>query len=74
MISKYLDNYKMGSILEKIGENSVGRQRKTRSKGQRLGWAHKSEAGPVILCHASTFGKKLQTYSSGPFSVNKIVP
>ena len=63
----------MGRLLNHTNiDNS--KSRKCLSKGQRLGWAHKSVCEPISLRSLSSHGEKLNTYTSGPFSVNKLVP
>ena len=64
----------MGRMLEenRTSKNSV--QSKKRSKGQRLGWAHKSDYEPILLRTLSANSEKLCTYTSGPFATNKLVP
>lgn len=64
----------MGSLFEKSRSPRNTKQHKAPSKGQRLGWEHKSEYAPVRLSNLSAKGEKLHTYTSGPFSTNKLVP
>ncbi len=48
--------------------------KKKLTKGQRLGWTHKSDCAPTSLREFSSHGEKLCTYTTGPFSLNKLVP
>ncbi len=64
----------MGSILNKNSKPKNFGREKYQSKGQRLGWVHKSNYEPMVLCHITSAGEKLNTYTSGPFSTNKLVP
>ena len=64
----------MGSLLENNKRTKSLRSNKTLSKGQRLGWVHRSEYQPAFLCNMDTHHEKLHTYTSGPFSLNKLVP
>ena len=45
------------------------------TKGQRLGWAHKSDKA-ALTYHSikASNGVTLQTYQSGPYAINKLVP
>lgn len=64
----------MGNLFGKNSKPVTHGTQKAHSKGQRLGWAHKSEYKPIALCHVSANAEKLRTYTSGPFSSNKLVP
>lgn len=67
---KYND---MGSLFNNTKESRSTRS-KSQSKGQRLGWVHKSDYEPLSLRSVSSRGEKLHTYTTGPYSVNKLVP
>lgn len=71
MTLKYIT---MGRLSFDKKNNSDSRHAKTLSKGQRLGWEHKSTYQPITLCSFSMSGKKLSTYKSGSYSANKLVP
>ncbi len=65
----------MGDL--KNGKKQVGRHltRKLLTKGQRLGWVHVSEDNPISNSSAiASVGVKLQPYTTGPFSTNKLIP
>lgn len=47
---------------------------KSLSKGERLGWTHVTTSAPITLVQFASQGQKLNTYTSGPFSANKLVP
>ncbi len=64
----------MGSLLKNNSDARKCTSAKTPSKGQRLGWVHKSDYEPVCMFTLSTRYEKLKTYTSGPFSLNKLVP
>ncbi|MDE6560533.1 MAG: hypothetical protein K2K75_04045, partial [Muribaculaceae bacterium] len=63
----------MGSLFNNTKEFRSTRS-KSQSKGQRLGWVHKSDYEPLSLRSVSSRGEKLHTYTTGPYSVNKLVP
>lgn len=63
----------MGRLINHTNPNNSNRS-KSLSKGQRLGWTHKSVCEPISLRSLSSPGEKLNTYTSGPFSANKLVP
>lgn len=63
----------MGSLLNHTNRNHSNRS-KGLSKGQRLGWPHISTCEPVSLSSLASKGEKLNTYTTGPFSINKLVP
>ncbi len=62
----------MGGIVEHKNDKADGKKKLT--KGQRLGWLHKSAFEGMSLRDFSSQGKKLCTYTEGPFSLDKIVP
>lgn len=65
----------MGSLFDKTRTSKNSAHAKGRpSKGQRLGWVHKSDYEPIFLRSLSAQGEKLSTYNSGPFATNKLVP
>ena len=64
----------MGSILENTAKSNGLRHTKRPSKGQRLGWVHKSVYEQEPVCALSSRGEKLITYTTGPFSTNKLIP
>ncbi len=64
----------MGSLLNKKSRDLNIKRRKNLSKGQKLGWKHKSDFEQVSLSSISSHGQKLCPYSVGPFSINKLVP
>ncbi len=51
----------------------LGKSRRL-SKGQRLGWTHVSEYVPQNMRSLPAKGEKLEVYTEGPFSKNKLVP
>lgn len=64
----------MGRLFNNKTRRNGSNQGNSLSKGQRLGWVHKSDCEPVSLRSLSSHGDKLSTYTDGPFSVNKLVP
>ena len=64
----------MGSLFNNNTKGILSTRSKSQSKGQRLGWSHKSDYEPVSLRSVSSHGEKLHTYTTGPYSVNKLVP
>lgn len=64
----------MGRLLSGHIDNTNFDKSKCRTKGQRLGWSHKSDAESFSLRSMSSQGKTLSTYTVGPYSVNKLVP
>ena len=64
----------MGSILENTTKSNGLRHAKRQSKGQRLGWVHKSVYEQERVYALSSRGEKLITYTTGPFSTNKLIP
>ncbi len=63
----------MGHLLKHSATNRHPRS-KSLSKGQRLGWPHISACEPVSLRSLDSNGEKLNTYTTGPFSTNKLIP
>ncbi len=63
----------MGSLLNNPTHSRPHRS-KSLSKGQRLGWPHISACEPVSLRSLDSKGEKLNTYTTGQFSTNKLVP
>lgn len=64
----------MGSLLKNKTRSIQCTRSKCKSKGQRLGWEHKSVYEPISLRNVSSHGEKLYTYTTGPYSFNKLVP
>ena len=64
----------MGSLFNNNTKGILSTRSKSQSKGQRLGWSHKSDYEPVRLRSAISNGENLHTYTTGPYSVNKLVP
>ncbi len=63
----------MGRLINNTNHN-YSKKRKSLTKGQRLGWSHQSDCEYISLCSLSSHGENLSTYTTGPFSVNKLVP
>lgn len=64
----------MGRLIKINASQSRSLKSKSLTKGQRLGWIHKSDYQPVSLRSFSSEGKKLSTYSDGLYAINKLVP
>ena len=64
----------MGSLFENSKRSKEYKGNKVLSKGQRLGWVHKSDYEPALLRTIGVQHEKLTPYTTGPFSLNKLVP
>lgn len=65
----------MGNLKNKTAATGSRPSAKNLTKGQRLGWAHKSDkAAFSYRSIEASNGVTLQTYQSGPFAINKLVP
>ncbi len=67
-------NQIMGRLIKDTMRKIGTTRSKKLSKGQRLGWSHRSDCEPVRLRSLSSQGETLCTYTAGPFAANKLLP
>lgn len=65
----------MGRLFDKNSQHTVDdSKRKVLTKGERLGWMHKSDYEFKSMRNIDSPAVQMITYTTGPFSDNKLIP